>query len=70
MFIHGFSSSAHWSRKVQRKIWILAFFLASAADLVPALWIEFRYYTIPLYFMNSIPILVIIKAGFSWDLYI
>ncbi|KAL4614829.1 hypothetical protein ACB092_07G080900 [Castanea dentata] len=32
-----------------RKIWILEFFLASAADLVPALLIEFRYYTIPLF---------------------
>ncbi|KAB1224100.1 Dol-P-Glc:Glc(2)Man(9)GlcNAc(2)-PP-Dol alpha-1,2-glucosyltransferase [Morella rubra] len=37
--------------KVQRKIWALAFFLASAAVLVPAPLIEFRYYTIPFYFL-------------------
>lgn len=33
------------------KIWVLAFFLATAAVLVPAPLIEFRYYTIPFYFL-------------------
>ncbi|XP_030975671.1 dol-P-Glc:Glc(2)Man(9)GlcNAc(2)-PP-Dol alpha-1,2-glucosyltransferase-like isoform X3 [Quercus lobata] len=37
--------------RVQRKIWVLAFFLATAAVLVPAPLIEFRYYTIPFYFI-------------------
>ncbi|KAM5560110.1 dol-P-Glc:Glc(2)Man(9)GlcNAc(2)-PP-Dol alpha-1,2-glucosyltransferase [Rosa sericea] len=37
--------------KVQRKIWVLAFFLATAAVLVPAPLIEFRYYTIPFFFL-------------------
>lgn len=33
------------------KIWVLAYFLATAAVLVPAPLIEFRYYTIPFYFL-------------------
>ncbi|KAJ6699601.1 ALPHA-12-GLUCOSYLTRANSFERASE ALG10 [Salix purpurea] len=33
------------------KIWVLAYFLATAAVLVPAPLIEFRYYTIPFYLM-------------------
>lgn len=37
--------------KFQRKIWVLAFFLATAAVLVPAPLIEFRYYTIPFFFL-------------------
>lgn len=37
--------------KVQRKIWVLAFFLATAAVLVPTPLIEFRYYTVPFYFL-------------------
>lgn len=37
--------------KVKSKLWILAYFLATAAVLVPAPLIEFRYYTIPFYFL-------------------
>ncbi|OVA06260.1 Glucosyltransferase Alg10 [Macleaya cordata] len=37
--------------KVQKKIWVLLFFLASAGVLIPAPLIEFRYYTIPFYFL-------------------
>ncbi|KAK7395307.1 hypothetical protein VNO78_15858 [Psophocarpus tetragonolobus] len=37
--------------KFRSKIWVLAYFLATAAVLVPAPLIEFRYYTIPLYFL-------------------
>ncbi|KAJ4953065.1 hypothetical protein NE237_029897 [Protea cynaroides] len=37
--------------KVQKNIWILIFFCASAAVLVPAPLIEFRYYTIPFFFL-------------------
>ncbi|CAI9780123.1 unnamed protein product [Fraxinus pennsylvanica] len=36
--------------KSQQKIWTLAYFLASAATLIPAPLIEFRYYTIPFFF--------------------
>jgi len=37
--------------KFRSKIWVLAYFLATAAVLVPAPLIEFRYYTIPFYFL-------------------
>lgn len=37
--------------KSQRKIWVLAYFLATAAVLVPAPLIEFRYFTTPIYFL-------------------
>ena len=37
--------------KAQRKIWVLAYFLASAAALIPAPLIEFRYYTIPFFLL-------------------
>ncbi|KAJ8754149.1 hypothetical protein K2173_002048 [Erythroxylum novogranatense] len=35
----------------KKTIWVLAYFLATAAVLVPAPLIEFRYYTIPFYFL-------------------
>ncbi|KAA0032648.1 dol-P-Glc:Glc(2)Man(9)GlcNAc(2)-PP-Dol alpha-1,2-glucosyltransferase isoform X1 [Cucumis melo var. makuwa] len=35
----------------QRKIWVVAYFLATAAVLVPAPLIEFRYFTTPFYFL-------------------
>lgn len=37
--------------KTRQKIWIFVFFFAAAAVLVPAPLIEFRYYTIPFYFI-------------------
>ncbi|XP_042505513.1 dol-P-Glc:Glc(2)Man(9)GlcNAc(2)-PP-Dol alpha-1,2-glucosyltransferase-like [Macadamia integrifolia] len=37
--------------KVQKNIWILIFFCASAAVLIPAPLIEFRYYTVPYLFL-------------------
>ncbi|XP_043695140.1 dol-P-Glc:Glc(2)Man(9)GlcNAc(2)-PP-Dol alpha-1,2-glucosyltransferase [Telopea speciosissima] len=37
--------------KVQKNIWILVFFCASAAVLIPAPLIEFRYFTIPFFFL-------------------
>ncbi|XP_012091633.1 dol-P-Glc:Glc(2)Man(9)GlcNAc(2)-PP-Dol alpha-1,2-glucosyltransferase isoform X2 [Jatropha curcas] len=37
--------------KIRQKIWVLAYFLATAAVLVPAPLIELRYYTIPFYFL-------------------
>ncbi|XP_050261705.1 dol-P-Glc:Glc(2)Man(9)GlcNAc(2)-PP-Dol alpha-1,2-glucosyltransferase-like isoform X3 [Quercus robur] len=51
LYVYSWFSVLSTLGKVQRKIWILAFFLATAAVLVPAPLIEFRYYTIPLYFM-------------------
>eukprot|EP00258_Populus_trichocarpa_P042520 XP_024458539.1 dol-P-Glc:Glc(2)Man(9)GlcNAc(2)-PP-Dol alpha-1,2-glucosyltransferase isoform X2 [Populus trichocarpa] len=52
------------------KIWVLAYFLATAAVLVPAPLIEFRYYTIPFYFLMlhshtvDIQSLVLIGVGY------
>ncbi|OWM64631.1 hypothetical protein CDL15_Pgr020598 [Punica granatum] len=45
--------SVHFFRsgRVQRRIWILVYFLATVAVLVPAPLIEFRYCTIPFYFL-------------------
>nr|POE83053.1 dol-p-glc:glc(2)man(9)glcnac(2)-pp-dol alpha-1,2-glucosyltransferase [Quercus suber] len=51
LYVYSWFSILSALGKVQRKIWILAFFLATAAVLVPAPLIELRYYTIPLYFM-------------------
>ncbi|XP_020206047.1 dol-P-Glc:Glc(2)Man(9)GlcNAc(2)-PP-Dol alpha-1,2-glucosyltransferase isoform X2 [Cajanus cajan] len=44
-------SIIHMLGKIKSKIWVLAYFLATAAVLVPAPLIEFRYYTIPFYFL-------------------
>lgn len=51
LYVYSWFSIFSTLGKVQRKIWVLAFFLATAAVLVPAPLIEFRYYTIPFYFM-------------------
>ncbi|XP_050214369.1 dol-P-Glc:Glc(2)Man(9)GlcNAc(2)-PP-Dol alpha-1,2-glucosyltransferase isoform X2 [Mercurialis annua] len=37
--------------KGRQRTWVLAYFLATAAVLVPAPLIEFRYYTIPFFFL-------------------
>ncbi|EYU41722.1 hypothetical protein ABFS82_10G032300 [Erythranthe guttata] len=37
--------------KNQKKLWVLVYFFACAASLVPAPLIELRYYTIPFYFL-------------------
>ncbi|XP_059427953.1 dol-P-Glc:Glc(2)Man(9)GlcNAc(2)-PP-Dol alpha-1,2-glucosyltransferase [Corylus avellana] len=51
LYVYSWFSILTVLGKVQRKIWVLAFFLATAAVLVPAPLIEFRYYTIPFYFL-------------------
>ncbi|KAL3585644.1 hypothetical protein D5086_012511 [Populus alba] len=62
--------SVHSYRKARPKIWVLAYFLATAAVLVPAPLIEFRYYTIPFYFLMlhshtvDIQSLVLIGLGY------
>ncbi|KAI4364147.1 hypothetical protein MLD38_020277 [Melastoma candidum] len=38
-------------KKSQKGLWILAYILATCAVLVPAPLIEFRYYTLPFYFL-------------------
>ncbi|XP_056170623.1 dol-P-Glc:Glc(2)Man(9)GlcNAc(2)-PP-Dol alpha-1,2-glucosyltransferase isoform X1 [Syzygium oleosum] len=37
--------------RYRKRIWIVAYFLATAAILVPAPLIEFRYYTVPFYLL-------------------
>ncbi|XP_065633820.1 dol-P-Glc:Glc(2)Man(9)GlcNAc(2)-PP-Dol alpha-1,2-glucosyltransferase isoform X2 [Quercus suber] len=51
LYVYSWFSIFSTLGRVQRKIWVLAFFLATAAVLVPAPLIEFRYYTIPFYFI-------------------
>ncbi|BAT84445.1 hypothetical protein LR48_Vigan03g137400 [Vigna angularis] len=51
VYICSWFSIIHMLGKTRSKIWVLAYFLATAAVLVPAPLIEFRYYTIPFYFL-------------------
>lgn len=51
VYMYSWFSIIHMLGKVRSKLWILAYFLATAAVLVPAPLIEFRYYTIPFYFL-------------------
>ncbi|OAY24834.1 dol-P-Glc:Glc(2)Man(9)GlcNAc(2)-PP-Dol alpha-1,2-glucosyltransferase isoform X2 [Manihot esculenta] len=48
-YVYSWSSIFNILGKVRQKVWVLAYFLATAAVLVPAPLIEFRYYTIPFY---------------------
>ncbi|MED6131927.1 hypothetical protein PIB30_014639 [Stylosanthes scabra] len=51
IYLCSWLSIIHMLGKFRSKIWVLAYFLATAAVLVPAPLIEFRYYTIPFYFL-------------------
>lgn len=51
--------------KTQKKIWVVAFFLATAATLIPAPLIEFRYYTVPFFFLI---LHAHVDDGMSWIL--
>lgn len=51
LYIYSWFSISSILGKAQRKIWVLAYFLATAAVLVPAPLIEFRYFTTPFYFL-------------------
>ncbi|KAL6138722.1 hypothetical protein ACLB2K_064001 [Fragaria x ananassa] len=51
LYVYSWLSIITRLGKVQRKIWVLAFSLATAAVLFPAPLIEFRYYTIPFFFL-------------------
>lgn len=51
LYVYSWFSIFSILGKVQRKIWVLAYFLASAAALIPAPLIEFRYYTIPFFLL-------------------
>lgn len=49
VYIYSWASICSILGKTQKRIWVLAYFLACSASLVPAPLIEFRYYTIPFY---------------------
>ncbi|XP_010250319.1 PREDICTED: dol-P-Glc:Glc(2)Man(9)GlcNAc(2)-PP-Dol alpha-1,2-glucosyltransferase isoform X2 [Nelumbo nucifera] len=51
VYVYSWLSIFSTLGKIQKKIWVLVFFLATAAVLVPAPLIEFRYYTVPFYFL-------------------
>ncbi|KAL2336625.1 hypothetical protein Fmac_011071 [Flemingia macrophylla] len=51
VYLCSWLSIIHMLGKFRSKIWVLTYFLATAAVLIPAPLIEFRYYTIPFYFL-------------------
>lgn len=51
IYVYSWFSLIYILAKWQKKMWILLFFLACSAVLVPAPLIEFRYYTIPFFFL-------------------
>ncbi|XP_023518927.1 dol-P-Glc:Glc(2)Man(9)GlcNAc(2)-PP-Dol alpha-1,2-glucosyltransferase [Cucurbita pepo subsp. pepo] len=50
-YIYSWFSIFNILGKSKRKIWVVAYFLATAAVLVPAPLIEFRYFTTPFFFL-------------------
>lgn len=48
-YVYSWLSILHILGKARSKIWVLAYFLACAAVLVPSPLVEFRYYTIPFF---------------------
>ncbi|XP_004246422.1 dol-P-Glc:Glc(2)Man(9)GlcNAc(2)-PP-Dol alpha-1,2-glucosyltransferase isoform X1 [Solanum lycopersicum] len=51
LYVYSWISIFNILAKNQRKTWVLVYFLATAATLIPAPLIEFRYYTIPFFFL-------------------
>ncbi|GER54370.1 Dol-P-Glc:Glc(2)Man(9)GlcNAc(2)-PP-Dol alpha-1,2-glucosyltransferase [Striga asiatica] len=51
LYVYSWFSIVNNLAKNQKKLWVLAYFFACAASLVPAPLIEFRYYTIPFFFL-------------------
>ncbi|XP_021835936.2 dol-P-Glc:Glc(2)Man(9)GlcNAc(2)-PP-Dol alpha-1,2-glucosyltransferase isoform X2 [Spinacia oleracea] len=54
-YVYSWLSILHILGKARSRIWVLAYFLACAAVLVPTPLVEFRYYTIPffIFMLNS-----------------
>ncbi|KAG9441575.1 hypothetical protein H6P81_017429 [Aristolochia fimbriata] len=50
-YVYSWLSIYHILGKFQRKTWVLLFLFACGAVLIPAPLIEFRYYTIPYFFI-------------------
>lgn len=51
LYIYSWLSIISVLGKAQKKIWVVSFILSTALVLVPAPLIEFRYYTIPFFFL-------------------
>ncbi|KAL5716684.1 dolichyl-P-Glc:Glc2Man9GlcNAc2-PP-dolichol alpha-1,2-glucosyltransferase [Ranunculus cassubicifolius] len=51
LYVYSWLSIFNILGRVEKKIWTMIFFVACAATLIPAPLIEFRYYTIPFYFL-------------------
>ncbi|CAN4116967.1 unnamed protein product [Withania somnifera] len=51
LYVYSWISIFNTLAKSQRKTWVLVYFLATAVTLIPAPLIEFRYYTIPFFFL-------------------
>ncbi|KAF3439483.1 hypothetical protein FNV43_RR17761 [Rhamnella rubrinervis] len=51
LYVYSWLSIFTRLAKARKKIWVLAYFFATAAVLVPAPLIEFRYYTVPFFFL-------------------
>ncbi|KAL0926978.1 hypothetical protein M5K25_003238 [Dendrobium thyrsiflorum] len=51
VYVYSWFSVTTALGKAQKKVWVLLFCLANALVLIPTPLIEFRYYTIPFYFL-------------------
>lgn len=51
LYLYSWTSIFYKLVKVEKKVWVLVYFVASAACLIPTPLIEFRYYTIPFFFL-------------------
>ncbi|KAI3473212.1 hypothetical protein Pfo_030504 [Paulownia fortunei] len=51
LYVYSWFSIVCTLAKNQKQLWVLVYFFACAASLVPAPLIEFRYYTIPFFFL-------------------
>ncbi|XP_023739100.1 dol-P-Glc:Glc(2)Man(9)GlcNAc(2)-PP-Dol alpha-1,2-glucosyltransferase [Lactuca sativa] len=51
LYLYSWASIFTLLGKGEKKVWVLVYFLASATCLIPTPLIEFRYYTIPFFFL-------------------
>ncbi|XP_038985214.1 dol-P-Glc:Glc(2)Man(9)GlcNAc(2)-PP-Dol alpha-1,2-glucosyltransferase isoform X3 [Phoenix dactylifera] len=51
LYVYSWFSIISILGKAQNRIWVFSFFISCALVLIPAPLIEFRYYTIPFYFL-------------------
>lgn len=51
LYVYSWTSICGMLAKAQKKVWVLVYFLASAAVLIPTPLIEFRYYTVAFFLL-------------------